>query len=690
MSEILTKKSKNLILENISNENFGVAELAEELSMSRSTLLRKIQKETGISASQFIRKTRLDESIKLLKDSQNTISEISFQVGFNSTSYFIKCFKEEFGYPPGEYQKLKEGPQEIENSEEKPLTQDSSDLSKHPTKSKMPFVWISIFISVVIALSIYFANQNGEKESIDKSIAVLPFINDSKDSSNVYVVNGLMDAILNNLQKIKDLRVVSRTSVEKYRNSEMSIAEIAQELGVTYFVEGSGQKVGNHILLNIQLIDASNDRHIWAEQYDRELVDIFEIQKEVAAKIAGVVEVKITPEEQKRIEDIPTKDMVAYDFFLQGLDLLYQEDGEKLLEAITLFTKATERDPEFARAFAAIAMAYYYLDIFRTEKQYVEQVHYHAEKAFLIDPQLPQSLVAKAFSYMMKQDYETAITYLEKALDYHPNSAFVLKYLAEFYTNHHPNTEKYLEYSLKGLQVEKGVNDSSANSFMYLHVSNSFMQTGFLDEALLYINLSLDYNPKNIYSQYVKAYIEYAKDMDLNVLQNKLLEVLKMDSTRIDVVQEVAKTYYLQDNYEIAYLYYKALLNARKKYNLSLFIHENVKMAIVYRDLGYLSEADSIIQEYKDYSENNQTEYKNLLISGYYAYQQDDEKAMEYLQEFSMVEDFHYWTLYLPNEPHFKHLIDKPEFKEIMKKLETNFWQRHDRIREKLEKEGLI
>lgn len=689
MAEVLTKKSKKIILENISNENFGVAELAEELSMSRSTLLRKIQKESGISASQFIRKTRLNESIKLLKDSQDTISEISFKVGFNSTSYFIKCFKEEFGYPPGEYQKLKEVPREIENEEELSASTESTNSYTAPTRKKMPFLLISIFVSIFIALGGYFSSQNKEKESIDKSIAVLPFINDSKDSSNVYVVNGLMDAILNNLQKIKDLRVVSRTSVEKYRGSEMSIAEIAQELGVSYFVEGSGQKVGNQILLNVQLIDAKNDSHIWAEQYNRELVDIFEIQKEVAAKIAGVVEVKITPEEQKRMEEIPTKDLVAYDFFLQGLDLLYQQDGEKLLDAITLFTKATERDPEFARAYASIAIAYYYLDIFKTEKQYVEQVHYHAEKAFLIAPQLPQSLVAKAFSYMMKKDYETAITYLEKALEYHPNSAFVLKYLAEFYTNHHPNTEKYLEYSLKGLQVEKG-NDSSANSYMYLHVSNSFMQTGFIDEALLYINLSIDYDPKNIYSQYVKAYIEYAKDMDLNVLQNKLLEVLKMDTTRIDVVQEVAKTYYLQDNYEIAYLYYKALLDARKKYNLSLFIHENVKMACVYRELGYSIEADSIIQEYKDYSENNQSEYRDLLISGYYAYQQDDEKAMEYLQKFSLAEDFHYWTLYLPNEPHFKHLIDMPEFKEIMKRLETNFWRRHERIREKLAKEGLI
>ena len=129
----------------------------------------------------------------------------------------------------------------------------------------------------------------------------MPFKNDSADSTNVYIVNGLMESILNNLQKIENLRVISRTSVEKYRTQQKTIPEIARELGVSYLVEGSGQKAGDKILLNIQLIDAKSDKHLWAEQYARETGDIFELQQEVAKKIAGEIEVIITPEEVNRI-----------------------------------------------------------------------------------------------------------------------------------------------------------------------------------------------------------------------------------------------------------------------------------------------------------------------------------------------------------------------------------------------------
>src|SRR5690606_34887147 len=135
----------------------------------------------------------------------------------------------------------------------------------------------------------------------EKSIAVLPFKNDSNDSSNVYLVNGLMESTLNNLQQINGLRVVSRTSVEKYRNGTKSIPEMAEELNVSYFVEGSGQKIGDRILLNIQLIEASTDRHLWTKQYRREMRDVFGLQQEIARDIAGKIEVRITPEEAERI-----------------------------------------------------------------------------------------------------------------------------------------------------------------------------------------------------------------------------------------------------------------------------------------------------------------------------------------------------------------------------------------------------
>lgn len=675
----LKQRLEEIILENISDEKFGVGELAEQAGMSRSTLLRKLQKENEISAGHLIRKVRLTKAKELLNDGDPTISEISYQVGFNSTSYFIKCFKEEFGQSPGEFQK-----QELEEACE--------INDEHIEESKYRYKWILYLLGIFLATMIIWMvwKPGTSKQALDKSVAVLPFKNNSEDYSNIYVVNGLMDAVLNNLQKVKDIRVISRQSVEQYRNSDRSIKDIASELEVSYLVEGSGQKIGDRILLNVQLIDGRNDRQIWSEVYEKELEDIFQMQRDIAEIIARQVNANITPEEKKRMDEIPTENMIAYDYFLQGLDLLYKGSTEDLNNSIPLFEKAIEEDEQFARAYAAIAIAYYYIDIFRYQKEHSELINIYAEKAYLLEPELPQALVAKAFSYMIEGQFETAVTYLEKALEYHPNSAFVLNYLSDFYTNYIPNTEKYLEYSLKGLQLDKASNDSSAVSFMYLHVSNAFLQTGFLDQALLYINKSLEYNPRNIFSQYVKAYVYFGMDRDIHKTNIRLLEILEKDTSRLDVINEVAKTYYNLKEFDKAWFYYQKLLKAREEQNMSLFLIENIKIAYTCKVLGMEEQEASLLEEYKGYLEIDKSIYSPLLKASYFAYINDTIQAMEYLEVFSNAENYHFWVLFLSGEPHLESIRHLPKFDTIMQKIESKFWEQHEVIRERLEEEELI
>ena len=199
--------------------------------------------------------------------------------------YFIKCFREHYGYPPGEVGKRKE--------KETPAGPKSK-------RGKKQVILISgLFILILASILLILMVRPGSKapSDLEKSIAVLPFKNDSNDSTNIYIINGLMESILENLQKIEDLRVISRTSVEKYRNNPRTSPEIARELNANYLVEGSGQKIGDQILLNIQLIEAVTDRHLLAKRYKRETDDIFELQQEVARSIAGEIEAIITPEE---------------------------------------------------------------------------------------------------------------------------------------------------------------------------------------------------------------------------------------------------------------------------------------------------------------------------------------------------------------------------------------------------------
>jgi tetratricopeptide (TPR) repeat protein len=442
--------------------------------------------------------------------------------------------------------------------------------------------------------------------------------------------------------------------------------------------------------LNVQLIDGRNDKQIWSEVYEKDLVDIFKLQREIAENVAKQIDAKITPAEHRQIEKIPTEDMLAYDFFLKGLDLLNQGNAEDLKNAIPFLEKAVKQDPNFARAYAAMAIAYYYIDIFSYQKTSSEIIHKYAEKAFLLDPQLPQSLIAKGFSYVVVGNYETAVTYFEKALEYHPNSTFVLNYLSDFYTNFLPNTEKYLEYSLKGLELDRSTNDSTAMSFSYLHISNAFLQTGFFEDALLYINLSLEFNSRNIYSQYVKAYIHFAINKDIRETNETLLQILEKDTTRLDVINEVAKTYYNMYDYNASWVYYQKLLKAREEQNMDLFLAENIKIAWVCKELGLRNEEKQLLEEYYAYTQIDNSIYRPLLEGSYYAYIGDTTKALDYFDNFSDKENYHYWVLLLAGEPHLENIRHNPRFKSILNKMEDDFWKKHHVIRQKLENDNLI
>jgi TolB-like protein len=206
----------------------------------------------------------------------------------------------------------------------------------------------------------FFNKKEAESDRtrVEKSVAVLPFRNDSPDEENTYFINGLMEEVLNNLQKIKDLRVISRTSVEQYRNQTKPIPEIAKELGVNYIVEGSAQKYGNSFRLRTQLIMAAKEDHLWGESYQQkitEVEDIFNVQSQIAEKIARELKVIITPEEKQLIEKIPTEKLEAYDDYLKGQFYWRKLTSQDLDISLKYFERAKEKDPEFALAYAGIA-----------------------------------------------------------------------------------------------------------------------------------------------------------------------------------------------------------------------------------------------------------------------------------------------------------------------------------------------
>lgn len=673
------KQLTSRIEEHITEEQFGVSELAEAMNMSRSSLLRKVKKAGNLSVSQLITQVRLQRSMELLRTTSFNVSEVAHRVGYNSNSYFIKCFREYYGYPPGEAGKKS----------------DTTPVAPPPERQSSTLK-IAAVLLVIVAIGtlgwwLYTNWKGSEKPTVEKSIVVLPFKNDSADSSNLYLINGLMEATLGNLQKIKDLKVLSRTSAEKYRHHQKTIPEIAKELQVSYIVEGSGQKIDDRIVLNIQLIDGSSDNHMWSKQYRREANNIFDLQQEIAKDIANEIQAVITPAERSRIEKIHTSNPKAYDSYMKGLDLLNKSNTESITTSLRYFDEAIRQDNQFALAYAYAGMACYMLDFLRAEKTHIEALGTYADKALLYDPTLGEALTAKAMYYLLKKEYVQALPYLEKGYEYNPNNALVVGMLADFFANNLPNTGKYLEFALKGAQLKIEEEDSVSQSYFYLRLGNALIQNGFIDESLKYIDLSLDYFNNNPFSRYVRAFILYAQNGDLRNTRELLIKEFNKDTTRFDILQDIGKVSYYLREYEEAYKYYQRFNRMRERMKLDVYTHENMIIGVTYEKVGQLEAGKQFIESYRKFLDTDQSAYKHAGLSMYYAHAGNKEKSLEHLKLFAKEDNIQYWLiLFWDKDPIRDNLKGDKACDAVFKEIDKKFWANHEKLKLKLQEERLL
>jgi tetratricopeptide (TPR) repeat protein len=367
-------------------------------------------------------------------------------------------------------------------------------------------------------------------------------------------------------------------------------------------------------------------------------------------------------------------------------------DGRKNQEkAIDFFKEAIEQDHEFALAYAEIAITYYYFDIYQADKKYTNEVSNYADKAFLYDSKLGESLVAKAVAYMSRKEYESAVPYLEKALEYNPNSVPVIGFLSDFYAIYVPNTGKYLQYALKGVQLDIASMDSTTASYTYLRLGNALIQNGFVDESLKYIDKSLDYNPNNPFSRYVRAFILFAKTGDAKQTRDLLITEFNKDTTRFDILQDIAKvSYYMRDN-KSAYQYYKRFLAFRESRQMDVYRHENMIIGYVLAQAGQRDKSDELIKNYKEFLDADKSIYRNLGLTAYYAYRGDQKKAIEYMKLFSKEDNVQYWIiLFLEDDPTMETIKDNPEFKKYLGETKSRFWKMHDALKTILDEKGLL
>jgi TolB-like protein/Tfp pilus assembly protein PilF len=309
-----------------------------------------------------------------------------------------------------------------------------------PARPSPQRTWIYVAITAgVFAIGLFFfgrfmawnviMQRSTTSEVPAKSIAVLPFENRSEEKANAYFAEGIQDEILTRLSKIADLKVISRTSTQHYKSVPENLSEIGKQLGVAHILEGSVQKIGDAVRVNVQLINAATDSHLWANTFDRKLTDVFSVETEVAKAIADQLRAKLTGREEQEITAKPTDNAEAYDAYLRGLayTLKTYPTSANVLSAQKYLREAARLDPKFALGWALLS----YVDARGYITQSVqptvalrEEARQAAETALTLQPNLGEAVVAKgAYHYWILKNYDTAVRYFEQARQLLPNSS---------------------------------------------------------------------------------------------------------------------------------------------------------------------------------------------------------------------------------------------------------------------------
>jgi TolB-like protein/Tfp pilus assembly protein PilF len=374
----------------------------------------------------------------------------------------------------------------------------------------------------VSAAAGFFLLPRVSAHKCDKSIAVLPFENLSDEKENAYFADGIQDDVLTNLSKVGDLKVISRTSVMPYRGKASNVREIGKTLGVGAVLEGSVRRIGNRVRVNVQLINADTDEHMWAEDYDRDLTDVFAIQTDLAQQIVRELQAKLSPMEKAQIERRPTQNGEAYLAFVQAHDLSTRPDKFRgdIENAEQLFERATKLDPNFAEAFAGLAWIdnwmYHTFDPTAARK---EKARAAAEEALRLQPNLPEAHLALGFYYYYcERDYQNALREFAIAKLSLPNSAEVYMAIGSI-------ERRQGKWAQSTGNFEKAVSLSPRDSFILVNLADNYRANKNFETADKILGRAIEAAPNSLSARAAKAMLPLDWKGDLSMMEKDLADM---------------------------------------------------------------------------------------------------------------------------------------------------------------------
>jgi TolB-like protein/class 3 adenylate cyclase/Tfp pilus assembly protein PilF len=415
----------------------------------------------------------------------------------------FNLYTEELGNP--------ELPEKFRQSKEAQTAPAIATSDAKPAGRSRAMIAALIIVAAAAAAGFYiYSHRSGSKAFPEKSIAVLPFENLSSDKENAYFADGIQDEILTRLSKIADLKVISRTSTQHYKSAPENLPEIGRQLGVANILEGSVQKSGDAVRVNVQLIKAANDSHLWADTFDRKLTDIFSVESEVAKAIADQLRAHLTGREEQVIAAKPTDNPEAHDAYLRGLayNLKTGNTPANALGAQKYLREAVRLDPKFALSWALLSNVEargYITQSLQPTAALREEARQAAETALTLQPNLGEAMVAKgSYHYAFLKDYDAAVRYFEQAHQLLPNSSRIPESLA-YVARRRGQWDRSESYFNEAERLDP------RNVFLLSQHAISYIDLRRFPEALRKFDQVLDITPDDVDAITVKAGIAQAE-----------------------------------------------------------------------------------------------------------------------------------------------------------------------------------
>ncbi len=477
------------IEDKLGDEKFGVAELAEEIGVSKSQLHRRLHSLSNQSASQIIREHRLKKAMEMLENEVGTVADISYLVGFGSPSYFITCFHEYYGYPPGEV-KIRKSLEKKRN----PLTYIKRLLISLSALALLSLIYFSLSLTGIIS------NKTTKSLTPEKSIAVLSFEDRSPEQDQEYLGDGMAEEIMTILSKNKTLKVIARRSSFQFKGKNIDVRDVGDRLGVQHVLEGSISKVNNRLRVSAHLVKTSDGATVWSEVYDKNMDDIFSIQNLIASTILENMHINVVNEDIDQSIKPSTYSIEAYNLYLLGnhqLMLQIQKfDDMALKKAMEYYREAIALDNNYAEPYSGLAFGYYMSTLWSgTEKAtntVIDSAKLNVSKALEINNSLAEAhIVDGLIKWVYDWDWKGAELAFERGMKLKPNFTLARSEYANFLTC----MGKFDE----AISVcEKTMEIDPVSAFPYLELAFALGFLGQENKALEMLKKGREIEPGNI------------------------------------------------------------------------------------------------------------------------------------------------------------------------------------------------